>query len=195
MAFNFRFAPGFAAPRKTAFLDRDGVINIDHAYVGKKELFDFVPGALEGMRLLSRAGFALVIITNQSGIGRGKYSLQDFAGLSFWLAGRCEAAAAPLSGIFFCPHHPEKALAPFLLDCGCRKPAPGMILEAARTLNLDLRQSLFIGDKDSDMRAALAAGIPRRILLQSNGSAPFDACTNSTEQARDLLSVGRLICP
>jgi D-glycero-D-manno-heptose 1,7-bisphosphate phosphatase len=195
MAFNFRFVPRFSEPQKTAFLDRDGVINIDHAYVGCKEQFDFVPGALEGMRRLSRAGFALVIITNQSGIGRGKYSLQDFRRLSFWLAGRCEAAGAPLSGIFFCPHHPEKASAPYLLSCSCRKPAPGMILEAALALSLDLGQSLFIGDKDSDMRAALAAGIPRRILLQSDGSAPFDAKENSTEQAKDLLSAGRLICP
>ena len=119
---------------KAAFLDRDGVINIDRAYVHKIEDFDWVPGALEAARALSDAGYLIVVVTNQSGIGRGYYGEADFARLTDWMKARFAEAGAPLAGVYFCPHHPEKANPPYRTDCLCRKPHPGMLLKAAADL-------------------------------------------------------------
>lgn len=155
--------------RRAAFLDRDGVINIDRGYVYRREDFDFVPGALDGARRLHDLGYALVVISNQSGIGRGLFSETQFDALSHWMKEKFIAAGAPLSGIYFCPHHPTKARGRYLRSCDCRKPAPGMLLSAASDLHLDLGASAMFGDRPSDLEAALAAGVPLRVLLGTNG--------------------------
>lgn len=181
--------------RKAAFLDRDGVINIDHAYVYRREDFEFVEGVLGAARRLHEAGYALVVVTNQSGIGRGYYTEEDFEALNIYMCRRFEEAGAPIAGIYFCPHHPGKALGAYKTECTCRKPQPGMILRAAEELGLDLSASLLFGDKESDMQAALAAGIPRRILLGTDGAAepaPTASCTaafRSLEAAVDSLGL------
>jgi D-glycero-D-manno-heptose 1,7-bisphosphate phosphatase len=162
-------APGL---RRAAFLDRDGVINIDHGYVFRSEAFEFVPGLLAGCVLLHRRGFALVVVTNQSGIGRGLYSEDDYRRLTEWMTDRFAAAGAPLAGVYHCPHHPQAALTEYRRACGCRKPAPGLLLAAARELSLDLARSVLFGDKASDIEAALAAGVPHRVLLGTDGRAP-----------------------
>ena len=110
--------------KKAAFLDRDGVINIDRAYVHKIDDFEWIPGVLGAARRLRDAGFSLVVVTNQSGIGRGYYSEEDFDRLTDWMKARFAEAGAPLAGVYFCPHHPEKALDKYRIDCGCRKPRP-----------------------------------------------------------------------
>ena len=172
MRFCFTFTPRFSSAVKAAFLDRDGVINVDYAYVHRRENFHFIPGALEGAAELVRKGYQPVIVTNQSGIGRGKYSIEDFRELSFWLAGVFERHNAPLSAVYFCPHHPTHAFAPYLKDCDCRKPNPGMLFQAAQDLNIDLTQSVLIGDKPSDIQAAKAAGLSEAVLVQSDGTKP-----------------------
>ena len=121
--------------KRAAFLDRDGVINIDHAYVHDREHFEWVPGVLEGARMLTDAGFLLVVVTNQSGIGRGYYTEADFHALTDWMCGVFAEAGAPIAAVRFCPHHPEKALGLYRRECRCRKPQPGMILDAAKDLN------------------------------------------------------------
>lgn len=158
--------------RPAAFLDRDGVINLDHGYTIRVEDFEFVPGTLDACRALVKAGYALVVVTNQSGIGRGMYSEQDFHALTQWMRTQFEAAQAPLAGVYFCPHHPLEAQDEYRCECACRKPAPGMLLEAARELNLDLSRSVLFGDRASDLQAARAAGIPHRILLGTDGLKP-----------------------
>lgn len=155
--------------RPAAFLDRDGVINIDHGYTWRREDFVFVPGVLEAAAALAAAGLALVVVTNQSGIGRGMYTLQDFERLTSWMRERFAAAKAPLAGVYFCPHHPTDAVGADRRDCDCRKPAPGLLLQAQRELGLDLGRSLLFGDKRSDLEAAQAVGVPERILLGLNG--------------------------
>ena len=95
---------------RAAFLDRDGVINVDHGYVSRREDFDFVPGVLEGARLLGGLGFELVIVTNQSGIGRGLYSHAAFDTLTAWMKEQFAVAGAPLAGVYCCPHHPMDAI-------------------------------------------------------------------------------------
>lgn len=155
-------APG---ARRAAFLDRDGVINLDRGYVYRREDFSFVPGVLEGARGLHKLGFALVVITNQSGIGRGLYDISAFEKLTAWMKGEFLAAGAPLAGVYYCPHHPTEAIGGYRRECECRKPAPGLLLDAARNLDVELGASALFGDKETDLLAARAAGIPIRVLL------------------------------
>jgi D-glycero-D-manno-heptose 1,7-bisphosphate phosphatase len=157
------------ALRPAAFLDRDGVVNIDRGFVYRREDFEFVPGVLDGARRLVELGFALVVVTNQSGIGRGLYTERDFAVLTDWMAQRFAAAGAPLAGVYFCPHHPEDAQGAYHMVCDCRKPAPGLLLRAAAELRLDLARSVLFGDRASDLQAARSAGVPRRVLLATDG--------------------------
>jgi D-glycero-D-manno-heptose 1,7-bisphosphate phosphatase len=158
-------------PQRAAFLDRDGVINLDHGYVFRPQDFEFVPGTLAAARRLHEAGWALVVVTNQSGIGRGLYSEDDYRTLDAWMRAEFAAAGAPLASTHFCPHHPRDAQGANLRECDCRKPAPGMLLAAARDLNLDLAASAMFGDKASDLAAARAAGVPLRYLLGTDGRA------------------------
>ena len=171
--------------RPAAFLDRDGVINIDHGYVYRQEDFSFVPGVLDAAADLARMGYALVVVTNQSGIARGYYTEGDFHALAQWMRARFAAAGAPLAGVYHCPHHPDAGDGALRRDCDCRKPAPGMLLAAARDLNLDLSRSALFGDKCDDLRAAQAAGVPLRVLLGKDGAAmPQDACPEALTSAR-----------
>ena len=177
--------------QRAAFLDRDGVINVDHAYVHDREHFEWVPGVLEGARALVDAGFILVIVTNQSGIGRGYYTEADFRRLTDWMRGVFAESGAPIADVRFCPHHPEKALGSYRMDCGCRKPRPGMILDAAHELNVDLSRSIIFGDKPGDCTAGRAAGLPERVLLGTDGKFEPECSGDATHAARDLLSAVR----
>ena len=178
---------------KAAFLDRDGVINIDHAYVHAPEEFQFIDGVFEGCRLLQKAGYLLIIATNQSGIGRGYYSEADFEKLCVWMKKRFADEGVLISDIFFCPHHPEKALGNYLQDCNCRKPKPGMLLAAQRKWDIDMKASLMVGDKQGDMQAALAAHVGRRILVGKDGLACPQPVAECTDVARNLLEAAKLI--
>lgn len=155
--------------RRGAFLDRDGVVNVDLGYVARVEEFHFVPGVLQAARELARRGWALVVITNQSGIARGMYTVEDFHRLTRWMRERFTEADAPLAGVYFCPHHPTEGVGAYRVQCTCRKPAPGMLLAAAHELGLDLSRSVLFGDRRSDLQAALAAGVPQRVLLATDG--------------------------
>lgn len=150
---------------KTLFLDRDGIINIDHGYVHTKEKFEFVDGIFDVCRIAQELGYQIIIITNQAGIARGMYTIEDFLALTSWMKEQFIAEKVIITDVFFCPHHPNKGLAPYKVECECRKPRPGMIFEAAKKHNIDLKQSVFIGDKVSDIKAAENAGIDNRILL------------------------------
>ena len=175
--------------RRAAFLDRDGVINIDRGYVYRPEEFEFVDGVFEGTSTLQRLGFVLVIISNQSGIGRGLYSEADLEALNHWILSQFEQRSVRIEGVFHCPHHPTEALGSYRRDCDCRKPAPGMLLEAARELNLDLSRSALFGDRASDLQAAASAGIPLRYLLGTDGltcPAPAEPPGLSTAQFSNL---------
>ena len=157
-----------AALRKAAFLDRDGVINKDKAYVHRWEDFEFVPGAVEGMRRLQQAGYALVIVTNQSGLARGYYSEDQYQALTRALLDHLASQGVQVDGVYHCPHHPKGSVPALSIDCDCRKPAPGMVLQAARELGLSLPDSLLIGDKPGDIEAARAAGVGHAYRVQSD---------------------------
>jgi len=141
---------------KAAFLDRDGVINIDTGYVGKIEDFKFKDGIFELLHLLQHLGFTLFIVTNQSGIARGYYTKEDFFRLMEWVKSHLLRKGIEIKDIKFCPHHPD-----ITGECECRKPKPGMILDLAKAYNIDLKNSIMIGDSSSDIEAAKRAGIER----------------------------------
>ena len=152
---------------KAVFLDRDGVINIDHGYVHRIEDFEFVPSALEACAALSAAGYKLIVVTNQSGIARGYYDESQFETLSQWMCAQFEQAGASIQAVYFCPHHPSKGNVPYVGDCDCRKPKPGMLLTGALEHDIDLTQSIMVGDKASDMEAGKSAGVAHTVMVRS----------------------------
>lgn len=155
--------------KRGAFLDRDGVINLDREYVYRREDFSFIDGVFEAARRLKSAGFALVVVTNQSGIGRGLFSEQQLATLTAWMQQQFAKQRAALDGFYYCPHHPTDAVGEYHFTCDCRKPQPGMLLSAARDLGVSLDASVMFGDRASDLQAAQAAGVPVRYLLGTDG--------------------------
>lgn len=132
---------------RAVFFDRDGVLNIDRGYVSRIEDFEWVDGAREAVSAVRRAGWLAVIVTNQSGIGRGFYSEEDFLVLTSWMLGDID-----VDGVYYCPHHPDE-------ECVGRKPRTGMIAAAQRDFKMDLSRSVLVGDKETDMEAAKAAGM------------------------------------
>ena len=166
--------------RRAAFLDRDGVINKDHGYVWRIEEFEFLPGVMEAATALADWGFALVVVTNQAGIGRGMYTEADFDRLTDWMCTQFALAGVAIAGVYHCPHHPSLAQGDLRMVCRCRKPAPGMLLDAARDLDLDLEASVIFGDKCDDMRAGRAAGVGLRVFLGRDGLAvPSEPCLDA----------------
>jgi D-glycero-D-manno-heptose 1,7-bisphosphate phosphatase len=145
---------------KAAFIDRDGVINEDREFVYRRADFHFIPGSIEALRAVRAAGYRLVVITNQSGIGRGLFSEADYLELESYMRSSLEQAGVVLDGIEYCPHAPDA-------DCECRKPRPGMLLTAMRKLDIDPSQSVLVGDRRADIEAGRAAAVRRCFLVQS----------------------------
>lgn len=138
--------------------DRDGVLNVDHGHVGTPERFEWVPGAPEAVRAVNDAGFLAAVVTNQAGIAKGYYSESEYRAFERWIAARLADHGAHVDAVYHCPHHPD-AEGEYGVACDCRKPAPGMILAALRDLGPDRSRVMLIGDKDTDRRAAEAAGV------------------------------------
>lgn len=167
---------------KALFLDRDGVINVDCEYLHRIEDCEFVPGIFDLCRWFADRLYALIIVTNQAGISRGYYSLLDMQRLHEHIAREFEKRGAPLAATHFCPHHPSKDG-----ECDCRKPAPGMILAARKELGLDLGGSVLIGDKESDARAGVAAGVGHNYLLRGAYPIPDNTVADAIFDSLDAL--------
>lgn len=158
-------SPALPPQARALFLDRDGVINHDHGYLHQKEDFQFLEGIFDLCQLAHAHGLQIHVVTNQSGIGRGYYTEDDFHALSAWMTQQFAAQGIPIAGVHFCPHHPRHGQGIYRQDSPRRKPAPGMILDAAREHGLDVARSVMVGDKATDMQAAQAAGVGRWILV------------------------------
>ncbi|MFQ5610861.1 MAG: D-glycero-beta-D-manno-heptose 1,7-bisphosphate 7-phosphatase [Anaerolineae bacterium] len=166
--------------RAAVFLDRDGVINYNRDdYVKRWAEFRFLPGALAALRRLAASPFQIVVVTNQSALGRG---LLDPAGLECIHARMSRAVLAAggrIDRIFYCPHRPEDG-------CACRKPRPGLLEQAARALNIDLARSYLVGDALSDIQAAQAAGCLPLLVLTGRGAAARQQSAGRYQVVRDL---------
>lgn len=160
--------------RPALFLDRDGVINVDHGYVHRPEGFEFMPGIFDLVRTANRLDYLVVMVTNQAGIGRGYYSEAQFHALTEWMRERFEDQGGRVDAVYFCPYHPEHGVGPYKRESGLRKPAPGMLLQAAQEWGIALEASVLVGDKMSDIAAAAAAGVVERFLYRST-----DACVDA----------------
>lgn len=164
------------------FLDRDGTINADHGYVYESDNFTFIDGVIDAMRALKNMGFALVVVTNQSGIARGMYSEDDFHHLTEWMDWSLADRDVDLDGIYYCPHHPEASVEEYRQVCNCRKPQPGMLLDAQQFLKIDMARSYMVGDKLEDMQAAAAAGVANKVLVRTG-----KPVTAESEAAADVV--------
>lgn len=178
---------------KIAFLDRDGVINYDYGYVHDPRDFSFQPRVFEGCKLLQDMGFRLIIVTNQSGIGRGYYSTEQFNNLCKWMIRQFRNHGVSVLDIFFCPHHPTKGIGLFKCECPCRKPKPGMLIEAQKKWIINMSESVMIGDKPSDMKAALSAKVGTRILVDTNGENLPLIIPECTYTAKNLYDAATLL--
>ena len=143
---------------KALFLDRDGIVNVDHGYVYRVEEFEFREGIFDLVKLFSNTEYLIFIVTNQSGIGRGYYSEADFKKLTSWMKKEFETHGVPIEAVYYCPHAPEE-------KCHCRKPETGMVEQALRKYQIDLPHSWMMGDKQSDIDLANNAGIGHTIAI------------------------------
>lgn len=148
---------------RALFLDRDGVINIDKGYLYKIDDFEFVDGIFDLIKSFQESSYIPIIVTNQSGIARGYYTQEDYMKLTEFMVNEFLKEGIKIAAVYHCPHSPDE-------DCRCRKPKIGMFTEAKNSFNLDMKNSVMIGDKDSDVLAALNAKVGTRILFNSKES-------------------------
>lgn len=156
--------------RKACFLDRDGVIIEEENYLSDPAKVRLCAGAVEALKALRAAGFLLIVVSNQAGIARGYYSMKELAAVQARVAELLEAEGARIDAWRNCPHHPKGKVPEHSFDCDCRKPKPGMLLSAAKELDVDLGASFIIGDKLSDVEAGLNAGcVAAALVLSGHG--------------------------
>jgi D-glycero-D-manno-heptose 1,7-bisphosphate phosphatase len=151
--------------RPAIFFDRDGVINVDHGYVYKVQDFEWINGAQQALALAASEGYLIIIVTNQSGIARGFYTVEDMNRLHDWVKSESAKFGVNIDAIYFCPYNNDGVISEYIHpNHPDRKPNPGMIFNAARDYDIDLQGSLLIGDKPSDIEAAERAGVDARLF-------------------------------
>jgi D-glycero-D-manno-heptose 1,7-bisphosphate phosphatase len=172
---------------RAVFIDRDGTINTEKEYLYLPGEFEFIPGAKEAIRLLNQAGFLVVVVTNQSGVARGYYTEEDVHLLHRHISSLLEQAGSRVDAWFYCPHHPA-GRGSYALPCRCRKPQPGMLLEASRRFDIDLDSSVMIGDKLVDVEAGRAAGCRSILVRTGYGRVEESMLNEGSDVFDDLLA-------
>ncbi|MBI5363506.1 MAG: HAD family hydrolase [Planctomycetes bacterium] len=152
------------------FLDRDGTLTVESEWVRSGQDLVLVPGAAEAILHLARAGFAVVLVTNQSAVARGIVTEAELAGIHAHFAALLAERGARLDAVYHCPHHPTEGVGAWKIECACRKPAPGMLLDAARDLGLDLARSWIVGDALRDLEAGWSAGARAVLVATGKGT-------------------------
>lgn len=176
--------------QKALFLDRDGVINEERGHIHRPEDFVFRPGIFDALRRARAAGYLLIVVTNQSGIGRGLFAQADFDRLNDWMLARLAEQDIDIAAVYHDPTHPTEGVGDYRRASPNRKPAPGMILDAARDHGLDLAASVLVGDQESDIEAGRAAGVGITFLV----AATPPAKTRADHVVSDLAEAVRTFC-
>jgi rfaE bifunctional protein nucleotidyltransferase chain/domain len=202
-AFAIEFVDGYSttslvrrmrAPlRRAAFIDRDGVINIDHGYLHRWEDCRWVPGAVEGLRRLQAAGYLLIVVTNQSGIARGYYTEVQYQAFTERMVRALADEGVVIARVYHCPHHPDGSVPGLNVSCLCRKPAPGMLLQAVKDFDLDADASLIVGDKGSDIEAGRLAGLGQQIGVKRNGDSTLTDVPGAAATYNDLMAFAQML--
>ena len=178
---------------KAAFIDRDGVINEERNYVRRISDFVLLPGVIDGLLLLRNAGYRLIVVTNQAGIARGYYDQDEMERLHVHMRQVLAEHGVLLDAIYFCPHHPRGSIENLTIKCDCRKPSPGLLLQAAEDFSLNLDTSVLIGDKLSDVKAGKRAGVGRTVIVESGHDVGCVARLEADVVAADLLAAARAL--
>ena len=174
-------------PKQAAlFLDRDGVINHEVGYLIEPADVRWVEGIFSLCRLAMSLRYKLVVVTNQSGIARGLYTTQQFEQLMTWMQAELRQHGVALDAIYHCPYHPDHGVGTWRREHEDRKPGPGMLLRAARDLDLDLPRSVLVGDRCTDIAAARAAGLKKALLLSGT---EHGGCDNAYLPVNTLTEV------
>ena len=185
------------ARRPAVFLDRDGTLTAEADWVTKSQELAILPFAAEAISVLARAGFAVVLATNQSAVARGLISEGELAEIHAHLERELARGGARLDGIYWCPHHPTEGAAPYRRECECRKPKPGMLLAAARDLGLDLGRSFVVGDAGRDLAAGSAVGACGILVATGKGAAERERLERAGKEPErfvpDVLAAAREI--
>ncbi len=153
-------------PIKALFLDRDGVINVDYGHVHRPEQITFVDGIFDLCASARRAGFHIIVVTNQAAVARGRCTEQQVCELHEWLKARFAERGIPILAVYYCPYHPEADICEYRTDSFDRKPKPGMLLRAKAELDVDMAASVLVGDNMSDIEAGRGAGVASLILFR-----------------------------
>lgn len=182
--------PSVRPARRAVFLDRDGTINREVDYLSDPDDFEFLPGAVEALRELQAAGFALVVVTNQSGIARGMLDEDTLHRIHDRMTTELEAAGVHLDWIGYCPHHPSVGGPGFMADCSCRKPKPGLLLLGAAEVGIDLEGSFCVGDSLRDLEAAEALYVQGILVRTGKGKAQEVIARNAGRDVRVVDDLG-----
>ncbi len=161
--------------RRAVFLDRDGTLVEERGYVDRLDLLSLFPWTADAVRLLNRAGFATVVVTNQAAIGRGVIDEAFLGKVHATLDGRLASGNARIDGYYYCPHHPSAERLEYRQVCRCRKPGPGLIEQACEEMDLDLTGSYMVGDRWIDVRAGRAAGVGALLVRTGHGGHEADS--------------------
>lgn len=152
---------------KAVFLDRDGTVNKEFNYLYKPEEFIFIPGTIEAIKTFRELGYKVIVITNQAGVARGLYNESDIKVLHNYIDNLLEEQGTYIDAYYYCPHHPQGSTEVYAVECNCRKPNIGMIEQAVADFNIDLTNSIIIGDKEIDIETGKNAGIGACIIVRS----------------------------
>lgn len=169
---------------KALFLDRDGVINVEKDYLFKIEDFEFIDGIFDLCRYYQSLGYLIIVVTNQSGIARNYYKIHDFDTLSAWMIEKFRDNGINISYVYYCPHHPEISG-----TCSCRKPNPGMLYEAKKDFDIDLQNSVLVGDNERDIEAGLNAGLKETYLFDEFNKVKVSKSTKIIDKLGDIYNV------
>ncbi len=172
------------------FLDRDGTLNIDKGYVYRIEEWEWIPGAIDAIAALRKAGFLVIVITNQAGIARGYYDEASMNHLHTIINMELQKYGTTIDGFYHCPHHPEFGK---VRECECRKPMPGMIDKARQDFDIDLSRSWLVGDKAIDVQTGIAAGVKSILVLTGYGNNDRTLLGEDDVCVTDIVAASRYI--